>query len=166
MSNWVVGDGAHIGISFSKPLVGDVSGNAPYFTVTVPEYTFVPGGEIILAEKSVAAVSRHPTIADAILLEMEPLERFKSAAGSITVSYAGGTLQGEDDAVTAFSLTFAPVGLIAKPNVNGPEHVEISDFTATGTLTQIQRHYFKADDEHIGIADIVPVGRLIHIDDI
>ena len=51
--SWVKGDGAKIKITFDKTLIGDVSGNQAAFTVTVPEYTFVPGGTLQNVTKTV-----------------------------------------------------------------------------------------------------------------
>lgn len=46
-------DGAKIKITFDEPLTGAVSGNETHFTVTVPEYTFVPGGTLQNVTKAV-----------------------------------------------------------------------------------------------------------------
>ena len=53
--SWVKSDGAKIKITFDEPLTGTVSGNETHFTVTVPEYTFVPGGTIVNVTKTVAS---------------------------------------------------------------------------------------------------------------
>ena len=44
--SWLKSDGAKIQITFDEPLTGDVTGNQSHFTVTVPEFTFVPGGTL------------------------------------------------------------------------------------------------------------------------
>ena len=51
--SFVKADGAAIKIIFDRPLVGDVAGNQSHFTVTVPEYTFVPGGTLQNITKAV-----------------------------------------------------------------------------------------------------------------
>lgn len=102
-----------------------------------------------------------------IILEMEPLQRFESAAGDITVAYDGlGTLSGNSGAVEAFSATFTPTELAPKPDQNDEEHIEISSITATGTLTEIQYEDAQAGGEHLEIVGITATGVLTHINDI
>ncbi|MGL6017003.1 MAG: hypothetical protein ACRCZU_13170, partial [Selenomonadaceae bacterium] len=102
----------------------------------------------------------------AMILEMEPLQRFESAAGDITVAYDGaGTLQGAGGPVAAFSRTFAPTELVAKPHQNDAEHLEVSSVAAAGTLTRI--YYTSAYAfEHIEVAGITAVGTLTKVSDI
>ena len=100
-----------------------------------------------------------------IVLEMQPLERFESAAGDITVAYSGGTLQGTGGSVSAFEQSFAPTDLIPKPDQNDQEHIAITSVTASGTLTAIQYISAKAE-EHISITGITAVGVLTNINDI
>ena len=67
MSDWTKADGAKIQITFSEPLIGDVSGNQAAFTVTVPEYDMVPGGtlqNVTKAVKSTYPFSRHSQTID------------------------------------------------------------------------------------------------------
>ena len=45
-------DGAKIKITFDQPISG-VDNNQSHFTVTVPEYTFVPGGTLQNVTKAV-----------------------------------------------------------------------------------------------------------------
>lgn len=102
----------------------------------------------------------------AMVLEMEPQQRFESAAGNITVAYDGaGTLQGAGGPVAAFSRTFAPTELVAKPHQNDAEHISIASVAAAGTLTRI---YYRdgAAFEHISIAGITAVGKLTNVKDI
>ena len=101
-----------------------------------------------------------------IVLEMQPLQRFESAAGDITVAYDGsGTLQGAGGPVAAFTQSFAPTDLIPKPDQNDQEHIAITSVTANGTLTAIQYVSAKAE-EHISITGITAVGVLTNINDI
>lgn len=58
--NWTKSDGAKIRLTFSEPLIGDVAGNEKAFTVTVPEYDYVPGGTLGDVAKPVASVSSFP----------------------------------------------------------------------------------------------------------
>ena len=103
-----------------------------------------------------------------MILEMEPLQRFESAAGPITVAYnGGGTLIGEGGAVLAFTQSFAPTDLVPKPHQNDAEHIEISSIAATGTLTKINYTNTAAQDQgHIEIAGITATGTLTKVSDI
>lgn len=51
--SWVKSDGAKIKITFDRPIVSGQTGQQHYFTVTVPEYTFVPGGTLQNVTKAV-----------------------------------------------------------------------------------------------------------------
>ena len=53
MSDFTKADGAKIQITFSEPLTGDVTGNQSHFTVSVPEYSMVPGGTLSSVSKAV-----------------------------------------------------------------------------------------------------------------
>ena len=132
----------------------------------------------IKVEMSTTDTATTPTLSDltislqstadlnSIVLEMQPMERFESAAGDITVAYDGaGTLAGAGGAVEAFIKTFAPAELIPKPDQNDQEHIAITSVTASGTLTAIQYISAKAD-EHISITGITAVGVLTNINDI
>ena len=101
-----------------------------------------------------------------IVLEMEPLQRFESAAGNIVVAYDGnGTLQGAGGPVAAFTQSFAPVDLIPKPDQNDQEHINIASIAATSNLMRI--YYTNAYcNEHINIASISAVGTLTNINDL
>ena len=103
-----------------------------------------------------------------IILEMEPLQRFESAAGPITVAYnGGGTLIGEGGAVLAFTQSFTPTGLVPKPHQNDAEHIEISSVAATVTLTKINYTNTAAQDQgHIEIASVTATGTLTKVNDI
>ena len=165
--SWVKGDGAKIKIIFDNPLVGDVTGKHNSFTVTVPEYTYVPGGTIQNVVKTVASTYAGDTAYE-LILEMEPLKRFESAAGDITVAYNGtGGLAGQGGGVQAFSVSFTPVDLVPKPDQNDEEHIEISNVTATGVLTRI--YYTDTVDQdqgHVSINNIIITGTLTHVNDI
>ena len=103
-----------------------------------------------------------------MIIEMQPLQRFESAAGPITVAYnGGGTLIGEGGAVLAFTQSFTPTDLVPKPHQNDAEHIEISSIAAAGTLTKI--HYTNTaeqDQGHIEIASITATGTLTKVSDI
>ena len=103
-----------------------------------------------------------------MIIEMEPLQRFESAAGDITVAYdGGGSLAGEGGPVLAFSKVFTPAGLIPKPHQNDAEHIEISSVAATGTLTKIYYTNTAAQDMgHFEISSITAVGTLTNVNNI
>lgn len=101
-----------------------------------------------------------------LILEMQPLQRFESAAGNIVVGYDGaGSLSGKGGAVAAFSKVFIPSGLIAKPDQMDAEHISISGITAASILTRI--YYTDVHSgEHISIIGVTAIGTLTHINDI
>ena len=102
-----------------------------------------------------------------IVLEMEPLQRFESAAGNITVAYAGGSLMGEGGPVEAFEKSFTPADLMFKGDQNDAEHMLISDISPIATLTRI--YYTNTDEQeqgHIQLSSIAPTATLTHVDDI
>ena len=104
---------------------------------------------------------------NSIVLEMQPLERFESAAGNITVAYDGtGTLAGVGGPVAAFSRIFTPAGLVFKGDQNDAEHIEISSITAAAALTQINYKSAYNGGEHLEIASITAVGTLTNVSDI
>lgn len=102
----------------------------------------------------------------AIILEMQPLQRFESAAGDITVAYDGtGSLAGTGGAVAAFSRSFAPTGLVSKPDQNDPEHLSIAGVTVAAVLTRI--YYTSVQGaEHLSISGVSATAALTHINDI
>jgi len=101
-----------------------------------------------------------------IVLEMQPLERFESAAGNITVAYAGGSLMGEGGPVAAFTQSFSPSDLAYKGDQNDAEHIEMS-VTATGTLTRIYYIDMAPQDMgHIEISSITATGTLTNVNDL
>ncbi|MEG2001095.1 MAG: hypothetical protein RR053_06875 [Evtepia sp.] len=106
--------------------------------------------------------------ANVVLLEMPPLSRFESAAGTITVNYDGtGNLQGEGGSVAAFAQAFTPTDLIPKPDQNDVEHIEVKNIAAVGTLTTINYSDTAVQDMgHIEVKAITATGVLTHIKNI
>ncbi len=126
-------------------------------------YTAVSSGEPILStgiavddlylkiEMSTINSEISPEISDIVLLikstddayiltlHIQDNRRFNSAVGNISVEYDNeiGTLTGVGGPVDSFSLSFAPTDLIAKPHQMTTEHIEISNITAVGVLTNI-----------------------------
>lgn len=98
-----------------------------------------------------------------IVLEMDPLQRFESAVGELTVAYSGGTLRGLGGPVADFSNTFVPSELISKPDQNDQEHLEVN-MSATSNLMRI----FYTDSkygEHLEVT-LSAVGKLTNVSDI
>lgn len=166
---WTVSDGRQIAIRFTEAITSGIDTcPATSFTVTVPEYTYVPGGTIQNVAKTVESVTAHPTEPNTVILTMAATERFESAAGNITVTYNGaGGLIGVGGSVASGTITFSPSDLIPKPDQNDEEHIEITDISADGTLTRI---YYtdtaEQDQGHIEIVGIAAIGTLTHINDI
>lgn len=100
-----------------------------------------------------------------IVLEMQPLERFESSAGNITVAYAGGSLMGEGGPVAAFTQSFSPSDLVYKGDQNDAEHIEMS-VTATGTLTRI--YYINTAPQDMGHIEmsVTATGTLTNINNL
>lgn len=106
---------------------------------------------------------------DAVLLVFNSFSgRFHSVVGGLTVSYdaSKGNLGGAGGPVASFSETFTPDGLIAKPGVNDPENIEVTNVTATGTLTEVFYTDTQSAAENIEITGVTATGVLTHIDDI
>ena len=102
-----------------------------------------------------------------LVLEFSPGNNtsIQNAIGSIGIHYSGGTLRGLGGAVSPFDMDFVPVGLVNKTNPNGVEHLEISDIVASSNLIHI--YYVNSRlNEHIDISNISAVGTLTNIQDI
>ena len=100
-----------------------------------------------------------------LILEMQPLQRFESAAGNIVVGYDGaGSLSGKGGAVVAFSKSFAPTELVWKGDQNDLEQISISDINVVPNLIRIYYLYAQCI-ENIQFS-IDPHGILTHINDI
>lgn len=62
-------DGQKIKITFDQPLVGDITtGNTAHFNATFNEYTYVPGGTLVLKTRNPIAIERFNTIDSIIAL--------------------------------------------------------------------------------------------------
>ena len=78
-------DGAYIQITFDDPITSDASGNQSYFTVTVPEYNYVPGGTISNVVKAVKSTYNHPGTAAEISLASGTLTDTTVADGVLSL---------------------------------------------------------------------------------
>lgn len=88
MSEFTKADGAKIQIEFSQPLVGDCAGNEGAFTVTVPEYTMVPGGEIEYNQKTVKSTSVRCFYQETLNLGSGTMTDTEISGGSLTLKGA------------------------------------------------------------------------------
>ena len=88
MSEWTKGDGAKIQLTFTEPLIGDVSGNQAAFTVTVPEYDMVPGGTLSSVAKAVKSTSANACYAATIDLSAGVLTDVVASGGKLSLGAA------------------------------------------------------------------------------
>lgn len=148
-----------------KALVAAPVGNEQAFEVRGKIYTFVPGGELVDEIFDVVSVSKHETIENAILLEIDDYDRFESVIGELTVVYTRllGNLSGAGGAVEDFEVSFQPEDLIWKGDQNDVEHLSVS-VAAAGSLRRVTHNNTKAD-EHINV-NVIASGVLTHVDDI
>lgn len=142
-------------------------GNERAFTVSGQVYNWVPDGTLQNEVFAVVDVTIHPTVDNAILLEIQSNNRFESVIGNLTITYdkSLGNLVGYGGPVESFSINFAPEDLIWKGDQNPQEHLEITNITADGDLIRICYSDTKCD-EHLEITNITAVGTLTNIDNI
>lgn len=129
----------------------DISGLASHLSVSLSEYTYIPGGSLETTTRTVASVAYGATNKMLILTLNVP--NISSAIGAVTVSYDGlGGLKGVGGPSVAFDGIFTPSGLTWKGNQNDVEHIELG-MTASAVLTVIT-YYDTKETEHIelGIA--------------
>ena len=88
MSDFTKADGAKIQITFSEPLIGDVSGNQSHFTVSVPEYDMVPGGTLSAVRKAVKSTSAKVSYAATINLSAGALTDVVVSGGKLSLGVA------------------------------------------------------------------------------
>jgi hypothetical protein len=123
--------------------------------------------ELITGDYRVESVEAHPVISNAVLLNMKPLNRFHNVVGDLSVTYNEGlgSLQGSGGIVLGFTEVFTPLDLIAKPNQNPEENVEIANVIVTGLLQEVTRlnsYLF----ENVEIANVSATGTLINVEDL
>lgn len=142
-------DGEVITVTLTEDLItDDISNLTGNFSVSLYEYTFVPGGALEATTRSVDSISKG---ADNELILTLDTPNISSAIGNVTVHYDGaGILEGAGGPVQAFDGTFTPVGLTWKGHQNDVEHLDVS-VTASGTLTKIYYHDTQ-ELEHLDIS--------------
>ena len=86
MSDFTKADGAKIQITFSEPLIGDVSGNQAAFTVTVSEYDMVPGGTLSSVAKAVKSTSAKVCYAATVDLSTGALTDTAVSGGKLSLA--------------------------------------------------------------------------------
>lgn len=87
--SWTKADGAMIELQFSQPLNPVSDADASHFTITVPEYTYVPGGEIVNVSKAVAHVSNKAMLNQLIDLSTGTMTDMTSESGVLTLGVSG-----------------------------------------------------------------------------
>lgn len=93
MRKYTKAEGGYIDIFFSEPLVNDFTGQEDCFTVTVPEYNWIPGGEIINVVKPVVATFMKSSFND--ILKLDSAESVTNVVGTDTITLASNELHGE-----------------------------------------------------------------------
>ena len=88
MSDFTKADGAKIQITFSEPLIKDVSGNQTAFTVTVPEYDMVPGGTLSAVRKAVKSTAARASFAATVDLSTGTLTDTAVSGGKLSLGVA------------------------------------------------------------------------------
>ena len=86
--SWAKSDGAKIRIAFNLPLVGDLSGQQSFFSVTVPEYNFVPEGTLGNVSKTVLSTYGYEGLQKDIDLSMSTKDGVVVSSGVITLEVA------------------------------------------------------------------------------
>lgn len=158
-------EGTEIGIRFSQPLIGSISGNETKISVTGNTYNYIPDGELEDTSRTVIEVSADQEDNAVIYLKFADgnINSIQNMIGDVSIAYSGGTLAGIGGPVDSFEISFTPNNLNAKNNPNEPEHIEV-DVDINATLTRI--HYTDSSEtEHIE-AIVTPIGSLISVEDI
>lgn len=79
-------DGNVIGILFSEPLINEASGNESSFTVTIPEYDYIPGGTISNVTRPVNEAKVHSSVDDSISLGNGSMNGLVLTAGRLRLA--------------------------------------------------------------------------------
>ena len=88
MSEWTKGDGAKIQLTFTEPLVGDVSGNQSHFAITIPEYDMVPEGKLSNVAKSVKSTYGRTAYAQTVDLSSGTFTDVAVSRGKLSLAVA------------------------------------------------------------------------------
>lgn len=88
MSEWTKGDGAKIQLTFTEPLIGDVSGNQSHFTVTIPEYDMVPEGKLSNVVKTVKSTYGRTSYSQTVALSSGTLTDLSISNGKLSLGVA------------------------------------------------------------------------------
>jgi len=153
-----------LSVTFDRALTGSLTGAASHFKLQISRPQYSPGGELSTVVLDVTDVTASGD--DAIILSLGNgnLASLQTAVGNVTLIYDGsGPLCGDGGPVGPFSETFTPDIAEFKPDLNDPEHLEISA-SVSGTLTRID-YTDGAEREHLGIT-VTASGTLIHVDDL
>ena len=147
-----IGDGLKIAIEFTEEIIGGVSDSTSAFTVTIQQYSYVPGGTLIQETRDVASLELDSEDAHILYLNFDAgnVNSIQNARNTIQIEYDAsvGHLRGVGAPVQSFMESFTPTDLEAKDNPADLEHLELT-VTATGTNIKIYYHDAKSADEHI-----------------
>lgn len=165
-------EGKIIGIKFSLPLVGDVTGNEDAFIITGQEYEYTDGpdhnGKLVSKTYTVGTVQTHPTEPNSIQLLMN--DYIRNLQGNITLNYnqASGNLAGTSGAMKSFEEDFTPAdltqGLTATGGAYGThEYIEANVF---GNIDLIYIEKLSVFNTEFISASVGGIIQLIHVDDI
>lgn len=93
MRKYTKAEGGYIDILFDVPLIGDSTDHEGCFTVVVPEYNWIPGGEIINVNKTVVATFMRSSRDD--ILRAEEATYMTNIVGETTFSLAAKSSGGD-----------------------------------------------------------------------
>lgn len=184
MRKYTKSEGGYIDILFSEPLIGDFTGQEGCFTVTVPEYNWIPGGEIIDVVKPVVATFMKSSFDD--ILKISNAESLTNIDGDTNMTLVANETHGEGiwhvsltTAITKIyaeweeSVSSGTTSLAVSYSYDGSSYFTLSNGVSFEPLTTALDLYFKVvmdtNDEHVTpgidnfIVDINAVGDDRHL---
>ncbi len=93
MSQWTKADGARIEIAFDEPIDSVDVGAENAFSISVPEYTFVPGGELVDVPKTVERVENKAGVSANIDLSNGTLADVLFTRGALKLASEFGAME-------------------------------------------------------------------------
>jgi len=154
--------GMEITIIFDEDIVNtDFSEMATNFSISVPEYNYVPLGNVQNTTRTVSSVVKLSTRSLKLIMNTP---NFSSAVGDIIVNYDGlGGLRGYGGPTSAFSKSFTPSNLTWKGNQNDAEHIKLNSISTTITLKPLLVWNAQVNKEHISFVSISATATLTDI---
>lgn len=83
-------DGKYIAIKFDRKIVGDVSGNENYFSITGQEYDAQPEGTLVDGDYQVNAVTGYISLEELLNLNSGELNRLSYSNGILSLEVNNG----------------------------------------------------------------------------